>query len=962
VSFAFPDALALKLQLGGDYKTLVVNDRPAGYWRLGDRAGYAQAVLSDACGGFWRLNGNATDSAPVPHNGTVNGTVTFAQAGPLSDGSTAALFDGATGYVNIADHATQNPGLGSYSYEAWVKRANTISASEFIVCKAAGAGVASGGGELFMNNLGGFTSRLNTTIAVQSATGFADGAWHHVVVSMDRAANSGQMYVDGVASGAAVDLSAAAAINLSGSGLDLLIGKRPTGNFFAGVLANVSIYTYALSAQQAANLYALRSSTIATVAAATVADSSGNGYTGTVARGVTLQQAALQPDANQAALFDGGLGSSVVATGAAITAIDGTARYSFEAWVRTPAAGALPSHFRVFYSFDGMAATYLALNDGAGYWRILSENWINGVQQEVSYGTSLAPAQPNTWYHVVVTYDNAALRLYVNGSLVDTNPIGAGAITIGPAGLRLGSSQALGLGWTGLIDEAAIYGYTLSAAQIAAHYLAGQWTDVTADVTDEDLVLTYGIQSSRPEDRVATTGTLTFGLRNDAANSGATLGWYSPYNAARRTGFDFRIRTQLAVAYSGTTYYWTGRLRVIDAVPDRFGDRVTHCVAVDWLDEAARANTQVALQTNTDGGSAFTALVGCVPNPPAATVAEAGSDSYVYAFDNIWQTVKVLSALADLARSELGYIYQRRDTTGAGETIVFENRHHRSLSSTLRASLSQVFDDLKVTNAADDIINRVRVRVYPRATLTNQVVAALSTSASSPATLLPGETQTIWLNYTDPVQRASQIGAKDQIALAATTDYTMNALADGSGADLTAFLSVTAVNFGSSVKLTVKNAGASAGVITKLQQRGTAIYALNPAEAESVTGTGETLATIDAPYQSDPTLAKLAADYIANLYSSALANVQAVRFRANQSPTLLAAALAGEISDLVQLQEDVTGLTTAQNFYINAVGLRFGLNGLIDCTWRLAPADTAQYWILGVAGASELGATTRLGF
>lgn len=33
-----------------------------------------------------------------------------------------------------------------------------------------------------------------------------------------------------------------------------------------------------------------------------------------------------------------------------------------------------------------------------------------------------------------------------------------------------------------------------------------------------------------------------------------------------------------------------------------------------------------------------------------------------------------------------------------------------------------------------------------------------------------------------------------------------------------------------------------------------------------------------------------------------------------------------------------------------------------DTKWNLSPAETQQYWILGVAGASELGQTTRLGF
>jgi hypothetical protein len=190
--------------------------------------------------------------------GTIGGGVTLQQAANLADGDKASSFDGVTGVITIADAPAQNPGLGSFSYEAWIKRAAGIAASEFIVCKASGAGVATGGGELFLSATGVFTSRLNTTITVASAAGFADGQWHHVVVSMNRTTNLGQMYVDGVASGAAVDLSAAAAINLSGSGLPLLIGKRPTGNFFTGQIDEVAAYGYALTAEQAAAHYGNR--------------------------------------------------------------------------------------------------------------------------------------------------------------------------------------------------------------------------------------------------------------------------------------------------------------------------------------------------------------------------------------------------------------------------------------------------------------------------------------------------------------------------------------------------------------------------------------------------------------------------------------------------------------------------------------------------------------------------------
>jgi hypothetical protein len=445
--------------VGGElYPARVLRDNPVAYYRLGDVEGYAQAVLSNACGGFWRLSGGATDSAPAPHNGTVNGTITFGQAGPLSDGTTAALFNGSTGYINVADNATQNPGTGSYSYEAWVKRAAGISASEFVICKASGAGVNTGGGELFINSSGAFVSRLGAKTVGQDVGGFADGQWHHVVVSMNRAvSNGGQMYVDGVATGVAVDLTTEAAVNLSGNAQDFLIGKRPTGNFFNGAIGNVSIYTYALSAVQAANLYALRTSTIATVAAATVADASGNARTGTIAGGVTLQQAGSLADGNTAARFDGAATTVVNTFSDAATVVPTTA-WTLEAWFKQggTSGGVLitRANSRPSLLMNGGAASLLVVD-------------ASSVQVSIFYGVSLLDGQ---WHHLAGTYDGTSLRLYVDGVL-RAGPTACNAYgVLGSQVWRIGGRSDGIIPCDGSIDEAAIYAYALTDEQVAAHY------------------------------------------------------------------------------------------------------------------------------------------------------------------------------------------------------------------------------------------------------------------------------------------------------------------------------------------------------------------------------------------------------------------------------------------------------------------------------------------------------------
>jgi hypothetical protein len=492
------------------------------------------------------------------------------------------------------------------------------------------------------------------------------------------------------------------------------------------------------------------------------------------------------------------------------------------------------------------------------------------------------------------------------------------------------------------------------------------WTDVTGDLTDEDITLEYGIQSSRPEDRCAGSGRLSFGLRNGTNNSGGQVGYYSPYNTFRRVGFGFGIRAQLIIAYAGLSIFWLGRLREIVPQSDPYDDPVTHCAALDWMDEAARQNMHAALQQSQRSDQVFSALIATMPLQPDRTSIDVGSDTYVYAFDNLWNQSKVLGAMSDLARSEFGYIGQRRDLI-SGQTVFFESRHYRSTLIGVNTTIDKKMTALDIVGSANDILNHVRATVYPRRRDTGATTIVAKLDAGSISAVLPGQSQTFFLNFTDPVQRDTFIGAANVVTpLAATTDYTMNTAPDGTGVDLTASFSVVVTVFASAMKVVVTNGSASAGYITKLQARGDGVYALNAivgeaTNAASIAANGDNVSDIDLPYQSDPTFAANFAQYVARLYGAPLANVRGVTFCANQSVDLMNAAVFGDISQKVALIDTVNGLVAGQAFYINAVRLVISDRNRIDCTWQLAPADTTRYWVLGNAGSTELGLTTILG-
>ena len=145
---------------------------------------------------------------------------------------------------------------------------------------------------------------------------------------------------------------------------------------------------------------------------------------------------------------------------------------TLEAWVNPTAnAGAAPNDGwrTVILKERGTNGLAYALygNDGnsnpsrpAGY--------INsGFDKEATTGPQLPVG---VWSHIAVTYDNTAIRLYVNGALRSTFTT-TGAISASTAPLQIGGNNVFSLPGTeffaGLIDEVRVYNRALSATEIA---------------------------------------------------------------------------------------------------------------------------------------------------------------------------------------------------------------------------------------------------------------------------------------------------------------------------------------------------------------------------------------------------------------------------------------------------------------------------------------------------------------
>jgi hypothetical protein len=180
------------------------------------------------------------------NDGNWFGGVLQAIAGAIAgDADTAATFDGTNDYGTVARQVSDD-----FSIELWFKSTQGIgtgtqwtSAAGLVDGSVAGVGNDFG---ISLRSDGKVVAGIGTPdVSIVSTTGgYDNGAWHHVVFTRTKSTGALALYVDGVAAGTATGNTA----SLTGAA-SLSFGRiQSGGNYFAGSLDDVSIYSVALSA------------------------------------------------------------------------------------------------------------------------------------------------------------------------------------------------------------------------------------------------------------------------------------------------------------------------------------------------------------------------------------------------------------------------------------------------------------------------------------------------------------------------------------------------------------------------------------------------------------------------------------------------------------------------------------------------------------------------------------------
>lgn len=210
-------------------------DPPAGmvaWWSLDETSGTTSLDLA----GF--NNAGIQFSGPVPVAGKVLGGLQF---------------DGINDYIEVPDHSELNFGIGNFSFDAWIKT-NENTGQKTILNKLQFP--LNQGYSLYLSN-----GEVRLIIAASSPVFYvssmhvADGNWHHIAVTVDRADQNGiKFYKDGIMISTADPTTNPGTISAISP---LRIGSLSftAGDLFKGSLDEIELFNRVLSALEIQSIF-----------------------------------------------------------------------------------------------------------------------------------------------------------------------------------------------------------------------------------------------------------------------------------------------------------------------------------------------------------------------------------------------------------------------------------------------------------------------------------------------------------------------------------------------------------------------------------------------------------------------------------------------------------------------------------------------------------------------------------
>jgi len=211
--------------------------------------------------GYWTMNDNAASTTVLDSVGSYSGTfvdstnpyTSYHHSTDCEVGSGSLSFDGVNDYISLPRASVLETGNASthrLSASAWIKDTSGGASGWGNVI-----GTGDGGWLLARNGSSGMLAAFwlssGGLVTASSSTNISDGRWHHVVMTYDGSAV--HLYVDEVHT--STSTSGGSIQNLYNKGV--LIGENAgaTGRYWKGLLDDVRIYDYAVSATEVEQMY-----------------------------------------------------------------------------------------------------------------------------------------------------------------------------------------------------------------------------------------------------------------------------------------------------------------------------------------------------------------------------------------------------------------------------------------------------------------------------------------------------------------------------------------------------------------------------------------------------------------------------------------------------------------------------------------------------------------------------------
>jgi hypothetical protein len=486
---------------GADYKSTVLADTPATYWRFSE-TGVTPTIDYATNRGTFGFPGYG-----YYVEGAVHGVPGALASDPLSTGALMPNVNGGSGgpaRVRIPWQSDLN-GYGAFSVEFWAKPAVTGA----IACPASSVdfNAATRYGWLFYQGPGSLSDGNGWFFRLYHATGNTVAAvgipldtnhWYHVVGTFDGASTI-KLYVDG-APVATNTLAAAYTPNVNRSDVPMTFGGRgdgAAGNYgWGGSMDETAYYTNALTdAEVLAHYQAGTNPTPATAYSTLVENLKPAVYLRLNEPAYVLPVAVNQGTLGAAA--NGGYNYwSETATGLSSPAFPGfeadnrvlqtsttngfvsapplnlnTNRVTFECWLRRNGDQASYNGVIFHRGSAGGTASGIMFRDSAVALNNLGYHW-NDTQYAWDSGL-IPPDGLWTYVALAVSPDQAVMYMYDGTTWSSAVNTVAHAPQAFAATTRIGTDSGASRFFNGLIDEAAIYGYTLTEGQLRTHALAG---------------------------------------------------------------------------------------------------------------------------------------------------------------------------------------------------------------------------------------------------------------------------------------------------------------------------------------------------------------------------------------------------------------------------------------------------------------------------------------------------------